>query len=75
MARESIQSGLGGTSSCPICRGPADCRHHIGWTDDGRTMEPRSPYPANAAPRTVLESDVMVNTGVSCRVYRDWVLG
>lgn len=70
---EGFQSYIGGTPSCPFCRGRADCEHHIGWSDDGVTIDPKKPFPSNAAPRKVLPTDVLVNTGVSTRVYRDWV--
>ncbi len=68
---DSIQNYLGGTPSCPVCRGPADCQHWIGWTDDGRTVELRS-HPHDP-PQPLLPSDHTVNTGVTTRVYRDWV--
>lgn len=58
---------------CPFC-GEKDCRHFIGWTDDGRTIELRketvgSPHRF----QKLLDTDRTVNTGVSTRVYRDWV--
>jgi hypothetical protein len=55
---------------CPFCRKP-ECEHHIGWTEDGKTIDPKKP--GEGAPREVLPTDKLVNTGVSCRVYRDWV--
>lgn len=51
---------------CPFCGG-MDCRHFLGWTEDGEsffkiTLEDKTPIP---------ESAKMVNTGVTTRVYSD----
>jgi len=46
------------------------CRHLIGWTEDGKTFEPRR-NPWQRQP--VLPTDRIVTTGVAARVYRDWV--
>lgn len=72
---DSFQSYIGGTPSCPICRVPADCHHFIGYAENGKLVE-RSPGRSpilTADDGGPLPSDVCVNTGVSTRVYRDWV--
>lgn len=72
---DSIGSYLGGTPSCPICQGPAGCRHFIGWVEQGKLVERRpgrSPL-VTAGDGGPLPTDVLVDTGVTTRVYRDWV--
>lgn len=64
----------GGPIKCPFCEATAKpsgnyCGHFIGWTNDGKILEPRD----NAIARVVLPTDAVVATGVSLRVYRDWV--
>lgn len=74
---DSFQSYIGGTPACPICKGPDDCRHFIGWLEKGKLVERkpgRSPI-VTADDGGPLPTDVLVNTGVSTRVYRDWVFG
>jgi hypothetical protein len=50
---------------CPLC-GCTFCRHWIGWTEDGRTIELKA---GGTAP--LLPADRVIKTGVSARVYRD----
>ncbi len=54
-------------TKCPFCGFAGRCPHMIGWTDDGKTLE--SAHPDYKGP--ILETDRLVTTGVSCRVYRD----
>lgn len=72
---DSFQSYLGGIPACPICHGSADCNHFIGYIERGKLVE-RSPGRSPLVTATdggPLPADVCVNTGVSTRVYRDWV--
>jgi len=53
---------------CPFCGG-GDCLHFIGYTNnDGRTLERggKSPW----ADLTIRDTDKIVTTGASARVYR-----
>lgn len=54
---------------CAICEEPGrDCEiHFLGWTEDGKTITREH----DKVVGTVQAGDVLVNTGVSCRVYRD----
>jgi hypothetical protein len=52
---------------CPHCGGDL-CRHFVGWTEDGRTFQAADTFKADKRP--ILESDRIVKTGVSARVYR-----
>lgn len=58
--------------ACPFCgqRGIEYCDHMIGWTEDGRMIEMRK---ESLGRQPLLPTDRTVNTGVSTRVYRDWV--
>lgn len=67
---DSFQSYLGQRFLCPFC-GHDECRHFIGWTEDGHTLEPRVLLGPKPRP-VVLTSDICVNTGITTRVYRDW---
>ena len=53
---------------CPICGQPNTCKHFVGWTDDGLKIEPRIGKPRILD--NVLPTDIIVNTGVTARVYR-----
>ncbi len=65
---KSIQSYIGGTPSCPVCRKSADCElHWIGWTEDGHEVEMRCGLPAEP----LRSSDITIGTGVTVRVYRE----
>jgi hypothetical protein len=73
MSIECFQSYIGGTPSCPVCRGPLECEHFIGWFEKGKLVardQGRRP-PKTAADGGPLRTDILVNTGVSTRVYRD----
>jgi hypothetical protein len=52
---------------CPICA-ETDCEHFIGWTNDGKTIEFRGNKIAN---EPLQETDLIVKTGISARVYRE----
>lgn len=54
---------------CPYCDSPGDCRHLIGWTDDGKTVELRLGIVAGKKVN-LLPTDRVITTGVSARVYR-----
>ncbi len=61
---------------CPfcdlLCASGQACEHFIGWTDDGKTIESRKPLSGKLVnDGKILDSDVLVNTGVSTRVFRD----
>jgi len=57
---------------CPFC--PADaqvpCPHFLGWTDDGRHVTERPRGKRDLAAEPIRETDRIVMTGVSARVYR-----
>lgn len=61
---------------CPFCEKPCTnsdaCPHFIGWTEDGKAIQPRknihSPMVNDG---NILPTDVILNTGVSARVFRD----
>jgi hypothetical protein len=54
---------------CPFCESPGECRHLIGWTEDGRTVELRLGIVAGKKTE-LLPTDQIIKTGVSARVYR-----
>ena len=52
---------------CPIC-GKKECDHFLGWTEDGRHIEPK---PGLKFRHLVIgQKDQVIKTGVSARVYR-----
>lgn len=58
--------------ACPICGiadDVGDCSHLVGWTDDGKTIV--DAYATPILETEVLPTDKLVNTGISCRVYRE----
>ena len=57
---------------CPWgCRCDEDCEHFIGWTEDGRTIEFRRVYRDHCEDPAVLDTDRIVMTGTTARVYRE----
>jgi hypothetical protein len=60
--------------ACPFCGSHGHCPHWIGWTEDGKTVEPRAmilgQHATMAALGSVLETDRIVKTGTTARVYR-----
>lgn len=65
-AKALLKHREGQPRRCPYCGGN-DCRHFIGWTEDGKDIEPRKPGPS----QPVLPTDKVVSKWG--RVYRDWV--
>ncbi len=58
---------------CPFCQADdcTDCNHFQGWTSDGRTIDdPKQGRSSLCTPEPILESDRVLTTGVSARVYR-----
>lgn len=54
---------------CPFCQ-REQCRHLIGWTEDGQHIVPADMDSLRSAVLTVGGTDRIVTTGVSARVYR-----
>lgn len=62
---------------CPFCtkQGQFPCSHFVGWTEDGRSIPAATVYGKGEktfhyAPQLIRDTDVVVKTGVSARVFR-----
>lgn len=68
MPRETIQSYLGGTRSCPICQGEERCGEHLlGYTDDGQTVTETKGKGVRG--EVIRADDVLLKIGFIRRVY------
>lgn len=59
-------------AECPFCQNddlPPTCQHFIGWTDDGKTLEPSDQSKLKKG-TAIKQTDIIRTTGVSARVYR-----
>ncbi len=62
-----LKNAINTTPPCPYCAKQDFCKHFLGWTENGRTINLRR----GGATEPLLPTDKTLNTGVSTRVYRD----